>query len=178
MPMRRSIKETYVQALHEKCAQADAAFLGVNGGLTVAELSKLRSELRDKSILLKVAKNTLLRQASAGTAVESLKKYFKGSTLLILSRKDPVAPSKALKEFLKNNKKFSLKAAMLEGKEITLKQWESLAELPGKPELTARLLGAMTAPVSNFLGFRQSLIGGFLGTLTALKEKMEKGAAA
>jgi large subunit ribosomal protein L10 len=177
MPMQRAEKEAYIETLREQCARADAVILGVNRGLSVDEMTALRREMRGKSLLVKVAKNTLLRRAAKGTAVEVLADHFTGSTVLILAETEAVAPSKALKEFMKSNQNFTVKAAMLEGREITVKEWEALADLPSREELLAGLMGAMTAPVSKLAGLMNRVTGNFLGTLDAYREKLEKEAA-
>lgn len=177
MAMKKPQKQNIVEALARDCAEAQLVVLAENKGLKVADVNDLRTRLRGKVIRFSVVKNTLLRRASAGTTAALLDKHFKGTTMVLLAKDDPVAPAKALKEFRKGDKPFGLKAALLDGAVIDLKQLDALADLPGREELLSTLMGTMLAPVSNLAGLLQNVTGTFVNTLDAYREKREKEAA-
>ncbi len=111
--MNRENKQQLVAELAGKLGTAKAAFLADYRGLNVEQLNKLRGELRSAGAEYRVVKNTLLRLAAKGTAVECLSGYLAGPTAIAISSKDPVAPAKVLADFAKANANSSSKAACL-----------------------------------------------------------------
>lgn len=177
MAMKKPQKVKVVEALSRDCNVAELVVLGDNKGLKVADVTDLRSKLRGKVIRFSVVKNTLLGRASEGTSVALLKSYFKGATMVLLAKGDPVAPAKVLKDFKKGDKPFALKAALLDGTVISIKQLEALADLPSREELLSTLMGTMQAPVANAAGLLKNVMGTFVSTVDAYREKREKEAA-
>lgn len=176
MTLKRSEKEAYVESLAAVCREAQMAILCENAGLTVAQFTDLRNKMRSNVLLFKVVKNTLLNIAAKGTAVEALEKHFSGVNVLALAKDDPVSPSKTIKEFAKKNDKLRFKAAMLDGAEITSAAFDALAELPSYEELIATLMGTMQAPTAQMVGLLSNVMGTFVSTLDAYREKLEKAA--
>ncbi len=169
--MNRDSKEQVVSELAGKLVSAKAAFLADYRGLNVEQVNKLRNELRGVGVEYRVAKNTLLRLAVRETASECLSSYFEGPTAIAIVNEDPVASAKILAEFAKTNAKFELKAGALQGKVLTADDIKTLAELPSREVLLAKMLGSFNAPVSNFVGVLAAIPRSLVQVLAAIQEK-------
>ncbi len=146
--MEKKKKEDEISELREKFSRANAAILGEYRGLTVSQIDKLRSALRNVSGELRVAKNTLARIASKGTGIEKIESHLKGPTAIILSYSDQAAVAKALTAFAKEQDKFKIKVGVLGNTVLDDKGIKALAELPGLDQLRANILGLIQAPAS------------------------------
>jgi large subunit ribosomal protein L10 len=134
-------KQKDLDALAEKFKNSNAAMLVSFNKMTVAKDQELRQQLREAGITYSVVKNTLARKASAGTPLEPMADQFKGVTAVALSADDPVGLSKAISRFTKANPDiFSFKVGLVEGKVVALKDVESIASLPSRDELLAKVL--------------------------------------
>jgi large subunit ribosomal protein L10 len=146
--LEKKKKEDEISELREKFSRANAAILGEYRGLTVSQIDKLRSALRNVSGELRVAKNTLARIASKGTGIEKIESHLKGPTAIILSYSDQAAVAKALTAFAKEQDKFKIKVGVLGSTVLDDKRIKALAELPGLDQLRANILGLIQAPAS------------------------------
>lgn len=134
-------KQKDLDALAEQFKNANAAVLVSFNKMTVGKDQELRRQLREAGINYSVVKNTLARKASAGTPLEPMADHFKGVTAVALSANDPVGLSKAIAKFTKANPDiFSFKVGLVEGKVVALKEVESIANLPSREELLAKVL--------------------------------------
>ena len=147
MAVTRADKEVELQALETAFKGSDSAILVDYKGLNVPQVTELRRQLRSAKASYKVVKNTLARRALKGTAFESLTGYLKGTTAIAYTRTDPVALAKTLTAFIKTAPMLSVKAAVVQGRAIKPAEVKELAALPGKPELYARLLYVLQAPM-------------------------------
>jgi len=135
-------------------AKADAAsFVVVTDfkGMTVEELTRLRAKLYECGGEYLVVKNTLARIALTDGMHDSVKDMFKENCGIALTSQDPVAVAKAVSEFAKTSKLFTVRHASLEGKMLSAAQVDALAKLPGKQELLGQVLGTMNAVPTNFV---------------------------
>ena len=162
-----------MEELGGKLKAAGALFLAEYSGMNVAQISKLRRDLDSVGGEFKVAKNTLLTIASAGTPAEALKDAFTGPNAIIYCYKDPVGVAKVLAAVTKDMPKLQLKAGLLGTKRIKAQEILTLATLPPKEILVGKLLGLM-------LGLTQRLVWALSGnlmqlmlTLNAIKAKKE-----
>lgn len=169
--MDRNSKEKLVAELAQKLASAKASFLADYRGLDVEKVNKLRGELRNAGVDYRVAKNTLLRLASKGTAAECLHQYLEGPTAIAIVDGDPVAPAKVLIDFAKSNDKFVLRAGALGGKVMTPADIKALADLPSREVLLAKMLGSLNAPASNFVGVLAAIPRSLVQVLAAIQDK-------
>lgn len=169
--MNRSQKAAIVEELKAKAERASITVVTDFKGLPVEELTELRVKLRQGDADYQIVKNTLARLAFTGTTHESLSPFFKENCGVALGYEDPVVVAKAVVEFAKTSKKFTVKHASLEGKFLTEEQLTELAKLPGKQELLAKTLGTMNAVPTNFVGLFANIIRGFLYALNAIKEQ-------
>jgi large subunit ribosomal protein L10 len=146
-----SDKSEKTQVIATKLRQAKMALVTEYRGLTVAQMTRLRRELRAVSGEYKIVKNTLVRRALTGTAYRALAEHLQGPTGWVLSYEDPVALSKVLVKFIDDNSKLTIKGGMLEGQALDQAQVKELAKMPGKKEILAKLLALMQAPAGQLL---------------------------
>ena len=146
-----SEKQAIVAALTEKLQNASAGVLVDYKGITVAEDTALRAELRKNNVEYAVVKNTLLRFAAKNCGLDELDGVLNGTTSLAICNDDPVAPARVINDFAKKlNGKFEIKGGFMDGKVMSLNEVMALAELPSKDVLQAQALGMMLAPITSF----------------------------
>jgi large subunit ribosomal protein L10 len=168
MPTAR--KETAIGELAERLAAAKSLFLTDYAGLTVAEITKLRGELRKDGNSYAVVKNTLFRIA-AGELAGKLETYLAGPTGIVFAGADPVAPAKALKTFSDSVKRIAVKAAYIDGRIVDAAQVEILAKLPPKLELVAKLVGTLANPLRGLVTVLSGNQSGLVRALNAIREQ-------
>ena len=159
-----------------KVAQAQAIVLAEYRSLEVGEITKLRAKARGAGVYFRVLKNTLARRAVSDTPFAGLAQHMVGPLMYGMSA-DPVAVAKVLNDFAKTNDKLVIKAGAMPGEVMTAKQVASLASLPSRPELRARLMGTMQAPVAKFAQTLNEIPSKFVRTLAAVRDQKEKQAA-
>ena len=144
-------KKAVVAELTEKLQNAASGVLVDYKGITVAEDTALRNELRKNEVEYAVVKNTLTRFAVEGAGLSELSECLNGTTSLALSHNDPIAPMRVINKFAKqfNGSKFAIKAGFMDGKVLSLEEINALAELPSKEVLQAQVLGTMLAPITS-----------------------------
>lgn len=140
-------KEQIVNDYAEKISKAKSFVVVDYRGLTVAEDTELRKELRTNNVEYKVVKNRLTLRAMEKAGYNGLDKQFEGPTALAISYDDAVAPAKVLVGYAKKNNKLEVKAGMVEGKIMDVNGINSVASIPSKPVLVAQLLGMLQTPV-------------------------------
>ncbi|UUX35499.1 50S ribosomal protein L10 [Fundicoccus culcitae] len=118
-------------------------------GLSVAEVTDLRKQLRENNTQMKVVKNTILRRAAAEANVEGLLESFVGPTAIVFSSEDTVAPAKIVAKFAEKADELTIKGGMIEGKVASVDQMNELAKLPDRDGLLSMLLSVLQAPVRN-----------------------------
>jgi len=142
----REQKQRDLEALSQQFQAATAGMLVGFTKLTVAKDQELRNRLREAGASYNVVKNTLARRAAEGTPFAGASEHFKGVTAVALAEGDPVALSKAVSKFAKENPDvFSFKAGVVEGRVIALADVEAIATLPSKEELIAKVLFLINA---------------------------------
>lgn len=171
--MKLAEKELAVKELSEKFKKAQLTILADYKGMNVGQVTLLRRSLRDAKAQMKVVKNTLAYRAVAGTEMDALKDYFKGTTAVILADEDPIAPTKAITKFLKEAESFKLKVGFLSGKLIDQKEIESLSKLPSREEMIASLMGSMKAPAQNMVNVLSALPRKLACVLAAIRDKKQ-----
>jgi large subunit ribosomal protein L10 len=147
MVVTRADKETELQDLERAFKGTDSAIVLDFKGLKVPEVTELRRQVRGARGQYKVVKNTLARRAMIGTSFEALGEFFTGTTAVAYSGDDPVALAKVLTTFAKTTPALQIKAAVVQGRAIKAGEVTELATLPGKPELYAKLLFLLQAPM-------------------------------
>src|SRR5215216_4160575 len=151
MAVTRAEKEQEVQDLETAFKGASTAILVDYRGLNVPAVTELRRQIRGAKGSYKVVKNTLAKRASRGTAFAALEKQFEGTTALAYTGDDAVALAKVLTTFMKGAPTLSIKGAVVQGRAVQPAEVTELASLPGKPELYAKLLFVLQAPMQQFV---------------------------
>ena len=118
-------------------------------GLTVAEDTQLRKQLREAGVSYKVYKNTLVSRAVEGTEFESLRDVLEGPSAFAVSTTDATAPARILAKFAKTAKALEIKAGVVEGTYYDAEGMKAIAEVPSREELLSKLLGSLQSPIAN-----------------------------
>ncbi len=169
--MNRSEKAALIEQIRAHAGKASFVVVTDFKGMTVEELTRLRVNLRAAGGEYLVVKNTLAEIALAETAHASIKETFKENCAIALGFDDPVAVAKAVSEFAKTSKLFSIRNGCLDGKPLSAAQVEELAKLPGREQLLAQVIGTMNAVPTNFVSLMANMIRPLLYALKALEEK-------
>ena len=143
------LKQPIVQEISEQIAGAQSIVLVDHRGLTVAEDTKLRKELREAGVSYKVYKNTLMNFAFKGTEFEALTECMKGPSAIAVSKEDATAPARILVNFAKSAPKLELKAGIVEGQMYDVDGLKEVAAVPAREVLISKLLGSMQSPIAN-----------------------------
>ena len=144
-----SEKQAIVADLTNKLQNAAAGVLVDYKGITVAEDTALRAELRKNNVEYAVVKNTLLRFAVDNCGMNELDSLLNGTTSLAICHDDPVAPARVVNDFAKKIEgRFEIKGGFMDGKVMPLDEVMALANIPPLPVLQAQVLGTMLAPIS------------------------------
>ncbi|EMT50349.1 MULTISPECIES: 50S ribosomal protein L10 [Brevibacillus] len=147
------IREEKVQAVNEiatKLRNSQTTVVADYRGLTVAQVTELRRQLREAGIEFVVLKNTLTRLATAKENLTELDQYLTGPNAIAFSTEDVIAPAKIIAEFAKKNEKLEIKGGVIEGKVVGADEIKALAALPSREGLLSMLLSVLQAPVRNF----------------------------
>ena len=144
------LKKPIVDEIAGVIADADSVVLVNYSGLTVAQDTKLRRELREAGISYKVYKNTMMKLAFQGTACESLCEHLESTNALAVSKDDATSPIRVLAKFAKDNPKLELVAGVIEGNYCDQDGVKALADIPSREVLLGKLLGSIQSPITNF----------------------------
>ena len=147
MAVTKADKALELERLEKAFKGSDSAILVDYKGLTVPQVTDLRRQLRGVKSTYKVVKNTIAKRALKGTSFEVLEKHFEGTTAIAYTSTDPVALAKTLTTFMKATPTVKIKAAVVQGRAVKPAEVTELAALPGKPELYAKLLYVLQAPM-------------------------------
>lgn len=172
-PEKLKLKQDTVKEVADKFERAQSIIVIDYRGLTVEEVTKLRTECRNAGVEYKVIKNNILKRAADSLNYQDLDDFFKGPTAVAFGFDDAVAPAKILSKALKDLKKTEIKGGLLEGEVIDAAGVEKLAKLPSKEELIAKMLGSMNAPITNFVGTLAAIPASFVRVLNAVRESKE-----
>ena len=169
--MRRKEKAKVIDEVAEALENAEALFVSDYRGLTVAQLTALRGQLRQQGATLHVLKNTLAKIAADRSGREVVKELLSGPTAVTFCGEDPVAPAKTLSDFSRTNPSLVLRGGVLQGSVIDAEGVRRLAQLPPRDVVIAQVVGTMAAPLSGLVTVLQGTISGLVRALDQVAQQ-------
>ena len=169
-------KKKAVDELAEKVQGASVIISTDYGGLTVAEMTDLRRKLRAQQIEFRVVKNTLARFAATKAGKENLDKIVLGPTAVALGYDDIAAPARILLEYIRSTKsRLKISGGLVENRVLSVAEVSTLATMPPKEVLVAKLLGNLKGPLYGLVNVLNANIAGLTYVLSARQKQLEKG---
>jgi large subunit ribosomal protein L10 len=159
-------KQKIVAEITDKLTASQSTVVVDYRGLTVAELTELRKQLREAGVEFKVYKNSLTRRAAESAELSALNESLTGPNAIAFSTEDVIAPAKILNDFAKKHEALEIKAGVIEGNVATAEEIKALAELPSREGLLSMLLSVLQAPMRGLA----------LATKAVADQKEEQGA--
>jgi len=174
MAKTKEQKRKILEELKDKMTQQKAMIFIDFRGLKVKDLSRLRNELKQKDSELLVSKKTLMKIALEDNKIKCNPEEMEGEIALVFGFQDELSPAKAIYNFSKENSNLKILGGYIKSQEqefLSAENIIALGQLPSKEELLARLVGSLSAPISNFNNVLQANIKGLMYALSAIKNK-------
>ena len=169
MPNNKNIEQ--VKELKETFSKAKAIYFTEYHGLSVGDITKLRSEFFKANVEYRVAKNTLIKLAAEQNMISGLDEVLIGSTAIAIAYDEPVAPAKVIKEFTKDNDLPRVKGILFDGEFLPGEEFKKLADMPSKEELLSQLVAMLNSPLQKLVSTLIAPMQNAVGVLNNLKEK-------
>jgi large subunit ribosomal protein L10 len=174
MALRLEQKQAIVAEVNQAAGDALSAVVSDYRGLTVSQMTELRSKARDSGVYLRVVRNTLARRAIEGTEYECLDEALVGPTLLAFSQEDPGAAARLLKEYAKENEALEVRALSIGGQLLAAGDIDRVAKLPTRDEALAMLMATMLAPVSKLVRTFNDVPGKLVRVVAAVRDQKQE----
>lgn len=171
MKLNLAAKKAVVEEVTEVASRAISAVVADYRGLTVNQMTQLRSHARKSGVYLRVVRNTLTRRAFKNTEFECLSDQLVGPLFIALSLDAPSDAARLLKEYSKTFERLEIKALSVGGKVYNASQLDMVASLPTKDEAIAKLMYVMKAPIEKFVRTLAEPHGKLVRTIAAVKDK-------
>lgn len=175
--MARPEKEAAIEELKNNIQNSKVAIMTKYQGITVEEVTDLRSKLRAENVTFKVYKNTLAKRALDELELSDAASFMEGPTVWAFGD-DPVAPAKILKQFSKNVKAIVMVGGVLEGEVVTNDMLDTLADLPSREQLLTQVAGTIAMPLRNLVGALNAIPRGLVYAVDAVRKQKEEAEAA
>mgnify|MGYP000134923034 CR=1 FL=1 len=144
------LKQPIVEEISANIQDAASVVVVDYRGITVAQDTALRKQLREAGVTYKVYKNTMLNFAIKGTEFEPLSQHLEGPSAIAISKTDATAPARIVANFAKKAEKLEIKAGVVEGNYYDAKGMTAIANVPSREVLLGKLLGSIQSPIANF----------------------------
>jgi large subunit ribosomal protein L10 len=167
-------KEQVVVELTERLRTSQTLLVADYRGLTMTAIDELRTKLLESGARFTVVKNTLTRRAAEAAGAEALLALLEGPTAIAFleAEGDPVAAAKALSDSARTTRVLAIRGGLLEGRQISAAEVESLAKLPPVDVLRSQVLGAVTAPLTTIVGLFSAPLQNLIGLIDARIEQL------
>jgi large subunit ribosomal protein L10 len=177
MALNLEDKKALVAEVAEVASKAQSVVAAEYRGLTVGQMTELRSKARKQGVYMRVVKNTLARKALAGTSFESVGPKLKGPLVLAFSKDDPGAAARVVKDFAKSNEKLVATLVSLGGQILPGAELEKVASLPTREQALSMLLGVLKAPIQKLAGTLAAPASKLVRTVAAVREQKQAAGA-
>jgi large subunit ribosomal protein L10 len=171
--LNRDQKAVVVDEVADQISSAQAVYAVDYRGISVPQAAELRTRLRDTDATFRVVKNTLGERAADQAGAAGLKELLQGPTAMTFVRGDAAAAAKALRDFRRGtgNQLLEFKGGWMNGAPLTATEIDSIAQLPSRDVLNARLVGMVASPLSGLAGALSNLIGGLARQLQQISDR-------
>ncbi len=176
MPLNLEDKKSIVAEVNAVASQAHSAIAAEYHGLTVGEMTELRSKARNSGVYLRVVKNTLARRAIEGTDFECMKDGLVGPLVLAFSQEDPGSAARLIKDFAKEHNKLVTKLVSIGGQMLSAGELDRLASMPTRDQALSMLLAVMKAPVEKLARTINEVPGKLVRTVAAVRDQKQASA--
>jgi large subunit ribosomal protein L10 len=177
MALNLEDKKALVAEVAEVAAKAQSVVAAEYRGLTVSQMTELRSKARKSGVYMRVVKNTLARKALAGTSFEAVGPKLKGPLVLAFSKDDPGAAARVVKDFAKANDKLVATLVSLGGQVLSAKDLDAVASLPTREQALSMLLGTLKAPSQKLVSTIAAVPSKLVRTLAAVRDQKQAAGA-
>lgn len=171
--LTRAQKETIIAEVASVASGAQSAIAAEYRGMSVEEMTSLRSEARKAGVYLRVVKNTLARRALSGTAYECMRDSLVGPLVLAFSKVEPSAAAKVMSDFAKGHEKLVIKAVALQGKLLSPSDIKALATMPSRDQAISMLMAMMKAPVEKLARTLAAPTTKLVRTVVAIRDQKQ-----
>ncbi len=178
MAITKERKQELVALYTDLLERSQAVILTDYHGLNVAQITTLRSQIREASGAYYVTKNTLIKLALEGKGLSVPEEWLEGPTAIGFCFDEVPAIAKAITQFAEQSEILKIKGAVLGDRSVGEARVKALAELPPTDVLQAQVLGALAAPMSGLVGVLYSALSGLVGVLDARKDQLGEPEAA
>jgi large subunit ribosomal protein L10 len=178
MALNLEDKKALVAEVAEVAAKAQSVVAAEYRGLTVSQMTELRSKARKSGVYMRVVKNTLARKALAGTSFEAVGPKLKGPLVLAFSKDDPGAAARVVKDFAKANDKLVATLVSLGGQVLSAKDLDAVASLPTREQALSMLMGTLKAPSQKLVSTLAAVPSKLVRTLAAVRDQKQAAAGA
>ncbi len=166
-------KKAIVTELTEVTGSAVSAIAADYRGLTVSEMTELRTNARQAGVLMRVYRNTLARRAIEETAFACLKEVLVGPIVLLFSQDEPGVAARLLREFIKVHAALKVRALVLDGNLLAPEQLEVIASLPSRKEALTQLVAVIQAPITKFVRTLKEPVAQMVRVMDAIRDKQQ-----
>ncbi len=171
MGLNLDAKKAIVDEIANVAAEAPSAIAAEYIGLTVADMTKLRTSARESGVYLKVVRNTLARRAFENSNFECMRDSLVGPLVYAFSSDEPGSAARVIRDFSKENDKLVVKLVALDGQLLDPSELDRLASMPSQDEARAMLLGLLSAPMGKFVRTINEVPSKFARVLAAKRDQ-------